>query len=164
MEEEIIEEVADNAVAENGSASKPIDKDGEKKKTALFTGLETVGKGLREMKFDYFSDANLKSIYGNIDDRIIEDFAKISAIDFSYKPEVQNKYQETFGIDSDEHTGVIAQELENTESTKSAVSETPEGTKVVDTKELTMADTAAIAELSRRVLALEQVVKELINR
>ena len=162
MEEEITEDVDAKANAKANAKAEQVKVD--KNRKAIGEAISSIGDDLKNMKWDYFSDANLKSIYGNIDDRIIEDFAKISAIDFSYKPEVQSKYQETFGVDSDEHTGVIAQELENTESTKSAVSETPEGTKVVDTKELTMADTAAIAELSRRVLALEQVVKELSNK
>jgi hypothetical protein len=38
------------------------------------------------------------------------------------------------------------------------------GDLTVNADQLTMADTAAIAELSRRVLALEQAVKELANK
>ena len=101
---------------------------------------------------------DIKSIYGeNIDDRIIEDFAKISAIDFTYKPEYQNEA----GADSEEHTGVIAQELEQLKSTEGTVIEGEDGIKKVNTGQLALTDTAAIAELSRRVLALEEVVREL---
>lgn len=111
------------------------------------------------------SDIDLKSIYGNsIDDKIIENFAKISAIDFHYKPEAQAEYNGAFGVDDKEHIGIKAQELQDNEATKGTVSENENGDLIVDTRHLTFADTAAIAELSRRVLALEEIVKELQNK
>ena len=111
------------------------------------------------------SDIDLKSIYGeSIDDRIIENFAKISAIDFHYKPSAQKEYNGAFGVDNKEHIGIKAQELQDNEATKGTVSENENGDLIVDTRHLTFADTAAIAELSRRVLALEEIVKELQNK
>lgn len=111
------------------------------------------------------SDERLKEIYGDsISDRIIEDFAKISAIDFRYTPEAQKEYQGLNGVDDEKHTGVIAQELAATESTESAVNPDEKGNLVVDTKQLTMSNTAAIAELSRRVLTLETAIKELMGK
>lgn len=111
------------------------------------------------------SDIDLKSIYGDsIDDRIIENFAKISAIDFHYKPSAQKEYNGAFGVDNKEHIGIKAQELQDNEATKGTVSENENGDLIVDTRHLTFADTAAIAELSRRVLALEEIVKELQNK
>lgn len=108
------------------------------------------------------SDYNLKEIYGDaVTDKIIENFAKISAIDFTYKPEAQEQYQGDKGVDGNEHIGVIAQELEKNPVTEGTVTEDQNGNKVVDTRHLAFADTAAIAELSRRVLALEAVVKEM---
>lgn len=118
--------------------------------------------GLAEMAAAAASDYNLKEIYGDaVTDKIIENFAKISAIDFTYKPEAQEQYQGDKGVDGNEHIGVIAQELEKNPVTEGTVTEDQNGNKVVDTRHLAFADTAAIAELSRRVLALEAVVKEM---
>ena len=108
------------------------------------------------------SDETLKSIYGDsIDDKIIENFAKISAIDFTYNDEAKEKYDGNLGVDDKEHVGVAAQELAVNDATKGTVSQNENGDLEVDTRHLAFADTAAIAELSRRVLALEEAVKEL---
>lgn len=108
------------------------------------------------------SDETLKSIYGDsIDDKIIENFAKISAIDFTYNDEAKEKYDDNLGVDDKEHVGVIAQELAVNDATKGTVSQNENGDLEVDTRHLAFADTAATAELSRRVLALEEAVKEL---
>ena len=108
------------------------------------------------------SDETLKSIYGDsIDDKIIENFAKISAIDFTYNDEAKEKYDDNLGVDGKEHVGVVAQELAVNDATKGTVSQNENGDLEVDTRHLAFADTAAIAELSRRVLALEEAVKEL---
>ena len=111
------------------------------------------------------SDERLKEIYGDsISDRIIEDFSKIAAIDFKYKPEAQEEYKGAHGVDDKEHTGVIAQELAETKSTESTVTPDENGNLSVDTQQLTMTNTAAIAELSRRVLTLETALKELMEK
>ena len=107
------------------------------------------------------SDINLKDVYQNIDDKLIEAFSKIASIDFTYSEEAQNKYKGEYGVDDQEHIGVIAQELETNPATKGIVKENENGDKVVDTKQLTMADTAVLAELSRRVLALEEAIKNI---
>ena len=111
------------------------------------------------------SDIFLKEVYkDNIDDQIIENFSKISAIDFKYKPDAQKEYAGCCGVDNKEHIGVIAQELEANPATAGTVETNEKGDKQVNTAQLTMADTAAIAELSRRVLALEEAVKNLNRR
>ena len=111
------------------------------------------------------SDERLKEVFGDsISDRIIEDFAKIAAIDFKYTPEAQSEYKGENGVDDKEHTGVIAQELAGTESTESTVSPDENGNLAVDIRHLTMTNTAAIAELSRRVLTLETAIKELMGK
>ena len=111
------------------------------------------------------SDAVLKEIYGDsIDDKIIENFAKISAISFKYTDEAQEKYNGEKGVDDDQHIGIIAQELQNNPATEGTVEQNENGDLEVDTQHLTFADTAAIGELSRRVLALEEAVKELQSK
>ena len=109
------------------------------------------------------SDVTLKELYGDsIDDKIIENFAKISAIDFTYNDEAKEKYDDgEKGVDDQEHIGVTAQELEANDATKGTVTQNENGDLEVDTRHLAFADTAAIAELSRRVLALEEAVKGL---
>lgn len=108
------------------------------------------------------SDILLKTVYGDsLDDKIIDNFAKISAISFEYNDEAKSKYGEEKAVDDNQHIGVIAQELETNPITDGAVKTNENGDLEVDTRHLTFADTAAIGELSRRVLALEEAVKEL---
>lgn len=127
---------------------------------------ESVKDEVSEEENKGLSDENLKKIYGdNLSDRLVEDFAKIRAIDFKYTPEAQKEYSEgELSVDDNNHTGVTAQNLEEVESTAGAVSTNMNGDKEVDTNHLTFANTATIGELSRRVLALEEVVKELSEK
>ena len=108
------------------------------------------------------SDVLLKTVYGDsLDDKIIDNFAKISAISFEYNDDAKSKYGQEKAVDDNQHIGVIAQELEANPITEGAVKTNENGDLEVDTRHLTFADTAAIGELSRRVLALEEAVKEL---
>ena len=139
-----------------------VQSNGDQKTTTRqafnISDISNIGKTLN-------SDARLKEVYGeSISDRIIEDFAKIAAIDFKYKPEAQKEYAGEHGVDDKEHTGVIAQELADTKSTESTVSPDENGNLSVDTQQLTMANTAAIAELSRRILTLETAIKEIMGK
>ena len=131
----------------------------------ISTPAESVKDEVEEENNKGLSDENLKKIYGdNLSDRLVEDFAKIRAIDFKYTPEAQKEYKGELSVDDNNHTGVTAQNLEEVESTSGAVSTNMNGDKEVDTKHLTFANTATIGELSRRVLALEEVVKELSEK
>ena len=108
------------------------------------------------------SDVLLKTVYGDsLDDKIIDNFAKISAISFEYNDKAKSKYGQKKAVDDNQHIGVIAQEIEANPITEGAVKTNENGDLEVDTRHLTFADTAAIGELSRRVLALEDAVKEL---
>ena len=105
------------------------------------------------------SDVLLKTVYGDsLDDKIIDNFAKISAISFEYNDEAKSKYGQEKAVDDNQHIGVIAQELEANPITEGAVKTNENGDLEVDTRHLTFADTAAIGELSRRVLALEEAI------
>ena len=126
---------------------------------------ESVKDEVEEENNKGLSDENLKKIYGdNLSDRLVEDFAEIRAIDFKYTPEAQKEYKDELSVDDNNHTGVTAQNLEEVESTAGTVSTNMNGDKEVDTNHLTFANTATIGELSRRVLALEEVVKELSEK
>ena len=105
------------------------------------------------------SDVLLKTVYGDsLDDKIIDNFAKISAISFKYNDEAKSKYGQEKAVDDNQHIGVIAQELEANPITEGAVKTNENGDLEVDTRHLTFVDTAAIGELSRRVLALEKAI------
>ena len=105
------------------------------------------------------SDVLLKTVYGDsLDDKIIDNFAKISAISFEYNDEAKSKYGQEKAVDDNQHIGVIAQELEANPITEGAVKTNENGDLEVDTRHLTFTDTAAIGELSRRVLALEEAI------
>ena len=105
------------------------------------------------------SDVLLKTVYGDsLDDKIIDNFAKISAISFEYNDEAKSKYGQEKAVDDNQHIGVIAQELEANPITEGAVKTNENGDLEVDTRHLTFTDTAAIGELSRRVLALEKAI------
>lgn len=104
------------------------------------------------------SDERLKKIFcGNED--IVKLFGKIQSVDFKYKPEAKEVVPdaENLGVDGDEHIGILAQDLEKNPVTKSAVQEIG-GIKTVDTKEMTMANSAVLAEVCRR---LENIEKKL---
>lgn len=136
-------------------------KKGEKENTDIkaadASDVADAAKGL--------SDILLKEVYGEeLDDKIIDNFARISAISFEYNDDAKEKYGEEKAVDEDRHIGVIAQELQDNPATEGTVKENENGDLEVDTRHLTFADTAAIGELSRRVLALEEAVKELQNK
>lgn len=101
---------------------------------------------------------------GNPDNRLLEDMAKLSALDFTYKPEVQAEHSGSNGVDGAEHIGVSAQELAANPVTEGCVTEDEEGNKVLDTRHLTAANTAVLGEMSRRILELEKKIEELEAR
>ena len=104
------------------------------------------------------SDERLKNIFGDNED-IIKVFSKINAIEFKYNDKAHDiPGGEEKGIDEDLHLGIKAQDLEKSPLTASAVSEDESGNKIVDTKELTMANSAVLSEICKRLEAIEKVL------
>ena len=104
------------------------------------------------------SDERLKNIFGDNED-IIKVFSKINAIEFKYNDKAHDiPSGEEKGIDEDLHLGIKAQDLEKSPLTASAVSEDESGNKIVDTKELTMANSAVLSEICKRLEAIEKVL------
>lgn len=105
------------------------------------------------------SDERLKRIFGDNEDAI-KCFAEINAIKFTYNDtakELPDGKQK--GVDDDPHYGVKAQELAQNPLTQTAVSKDPISEYLqVDTKELTMANTAIISEICKRILIIEKVL------
>lgn len=102
------------------------------------------------------SDEELKTIYPDMGDDILDAFRNIRSVEFSYTPEAieEAKTEILPGVDTDEHMGVIAQDVEK--AFPETVEDNGSGHKLVDTKELTMANTAAIAELARQLKEIEE--------
>ena len=104
------------------------------------------------------SDERLKNIFGDNED-IIKIFSKIDAIEFKYNDKAhETPDAEEHGVDNDLHLGIKAQDLEKNPLTESAVSEDEHGHKIVDTKELTMANSAVISEICKRLEAIEKAL------
>lgn len=108
---------------------------------------------------DAASDERLKNIFGDNEDAI-KCFARINAIEFTYNDKAKDiPGGEEKGIDDDTHYGVKAQDLAENPLTESAVSKDPISEYLqVDTKELTMANTAIISEICKRILIIEKVL------
>ena len=108
---------------------------------------------------DAASDERLKRIFGDNEDAI-KCFADINAIKFTYNDKAHDiPGSEDKGVDNDPHYGVKAQELAENPLTESAVSKDPISEYLqVDTKELTMANTAIISEICKRILIIEKVL------
>ena len=105
------------------------------------------------------SDERLKNIFGDNEDAI-KVFANLDAIKFTYNDKAKEiPGSEESGVDDDIHYGLKAQDLANNPLTESAVSKDPISDYLkVDTKELTMANTAIISEICKRILILEKVL------
>lgn len=104
------------------------------------------------------SDERLKNIFGDNEDAI-KCFAKIDAIKFTYNDKAKELDPTgEKGVDDDVHYGVKAQDLEENPLTKSAVKEDEQGNKMIDTKELTAANSAVISEICKRLEIIENIL------
>lgn len=112
------------------------------------------------------SDVCLKQFfYDNDDNRsffdsdILDAYKNLQAIVFTYKPEAAeiDPTQDTETV----HVGLKAQDIEAQPELASAVKEDPEsGYKMVDTREMTMQNAAAISEIAKK---LEEIQQKLNN-
>jgi hypothetical protein len=73
---------------------------------------------------------------------------------YKYKKSAQDSY----GVDDKKHVGIVAQQLEQNPVTESAVVTMEDGHKEVDIKELTMQNTAMLADVVRRIEAIENKI------
>lgn len=124
-------------------------------------GAGDIGADMGDMAdaADAASDERLKRVFGDNEDAI-KAFAKIDAIKFTYNDTAHNiPGSENKGVDNDPHFGVKAQDLAANPLTESAVSKDPISDYLqVDTKELTMANTAIISEICKRILIIEKIL------
>lgn len=111
------------------------------------------------MNMGSLSDERLKRIFGDNEDAI-KAFSKIDAIKFEYNDKAKELYPEgEKNVDSDPHYGVKAQDLKSNPYTASTVQTDPNtGYLNVNTQELTMANSAVISDICKRLLAIENIL------
>lgn len=112
------------------------------------------------VKDEQVSDEQLKN-KSVFNDDIIDLFSKINAYDFAYTDKAKDLYLGNKGVDNDEHVGVMAQELQQNPITDSTVAKDENGYLSIDTKELTMADTAVLSDVCKRLLQIEERLNKL---
>lgn len=100
------------------------------------------------MKTDYWKDRP----------DLIDAFSQIDAIDFTYNDEAHQLYGEELGVDNDEHVGIKAQDLQNNPATPSVVQQDDNGFLSVDTKELTMSNTAVLSEVCKAIIEIQNML------
>lgn len=102
------------------------------------------------------SDERLKRVCGDNTD-LIDLFSKIGSYEFNYndKAKALNPNGENH-VDDKRHVGVMAQELEKNPATNAVINTDKNGYKTVDTVQLTLTNTAVLADVCRRLEALEK--------
>lgn len=100
------------------------------------------------------SDCRLKELFGT--DDIVELFSHINSYEFKYTPEALKLYNGTKGVDDGTNIGVMAQELEQNPVTQNVVSEDENGYKNIQTDKLAATDAAVLADVCKRLIAIEE--------
>lgn len=113
-----------------------------------------------QMTTRMLSDENFKVLFDssdvyNDDSDITDAYAAfVENYVYNYKPEATEIDD---SIDpSEENIGIMAQDIEKVNP--AVVKETPEGVKTVDTGKLALMNAGAIADLARRVAAIEEML------
>ena len=157
-----------NAISGVGSAMSTLGKSmqGKKEDKSFGDSLAKVTnayKAYREKKANAKPEEVVKektrSLNDTVSDRrakIYEEaspykqYANLNAYLYKYKPELVKTAKGRLGMDGKEHVGVMAQELEKNPVTAGAVHD-ENGIKTVDTRQLTMANTATLADIAKEV-------------
>ena len=128
---------------------------------SINSGIASGASALASIIAAAMSDENLKKIHPDIKDDTLKQFAKIRSYEYTYTDDANKKAEkdpEQYpGVDDKIHKGVIAQDIEK--AVPSAVIENKDGYKAINENELTNATAATVGELSRRVIALENIIK-----
>ena len=152
---EIISSFADK----NKGATPAEGEKGEEEEEDTQNAVNMLGSSSGGMDFGSMSDERLKRIFGDNEDAI-KAFSKIDAIKFEYNDKAKELYPEgEKNVDSDPHYGVKAQDLKSNPYTASTVQTDPNtGYLNVNTQELTMANSAVISDICKRLLAIENIL------
>ena len=90
---------------------------------------------------------------------IVKAFADIDAIEFKYN-ELAHQLEPdgAHGVDDDVHIGIKAQDLEKNPVTSACVETMSDGYKAVNTGELTLANSAVLSEICKRIENIENIL------
>ena len=89
-------------------------------------------------------------------DNAIKAFSDIDAYVYKYNQKAQDTYAGEKGVDDEIHFGPIAQDLAKNPVTSGAVHRDESGYLTVDTRQLTLTNTAMISQLARKIEELEE--------
>ena len=137
-------------------ATEEATKEAEKAKEAAGKAEET-GKAEEAVKAGdaaIISDCRLKELFGT--DDIVKLFSHINSYEFKYTPKALRLYNGTKGVDEGTNIGVMAQELEENPVTENTVIDDENGYKNIETNKLAAADTAVLADVCKRLIAIEE--------
>lgn len=130
-------------------ATEEATKEAEKAKEATKETTEEVAEDA-----NIISDCRLKELFGT--DDIVELFSHINSYEFKYTPKALRLYNGTKGVDEGTNIGVMAQELEENPVTENTVIDDENGYKNIETNKLAAADTAVLADVCKRLIAIEE--------
>ena len=143
----------------NKSATPAEGEKDEEEEEDTKNAVDLLGSQGGGMNMGSLSDERLKRIFGDNEDAI-KAFSKIDSIKFEYNNKAKELYPEgEKNVDSDPHYGVKAQDLQKNPYTASTVQTDPNtGYLNVNTQELTMANSAVISDICKRLLAIEKIL------
>ena len=130
-------------------AAEEATEEAEKAKEATKETTEEVAEGDK-----IISDCRLKELFGT--DDIVKLFSHINSYEFKYTPKALRLYNGTKGVDEGTNIGVMAQELEENPVTENTVIDDENGYKNIETNKLAAADTAVLADVCKRLIAIEE--------
>lgn len=130
-------------------AAEEATEEAEKAKEATKETTEEVAEGDK-----IISDCRLKELFGT--DDIVKLFSHINSYEFKYTPKALRLYNGTKGVDEGTNIGVMAQELEKNPVTENTVIDDENGYKNIETNKLAAADTAVLADVCKRLIAIEE--------
>ena len=136
-------------------ATEEATKEAEKaKETTKETTEEVAEETGKAEDASIISDCRLKELFGT--DDIVKLFSHINSYEFKYTPKALRLYNGTKGVDEGTNIGVMAQELEENPVTENTVIDDENGYKNIETNKLAAADTAVLADVCKRLIAIEE--------
>lgn len=136
-------------------ATEEAEKAKEATKEATKETTEEVAEGAGKAEnAAIISDCRLKELFGT--DDIVKLFSHINSYEFKYTPKALRLYNGTKGVDEGTNIGVMAQELEENPVTENTVIDDENGYKNIETNKLAAADTAVLADVCKRLIAIEE--------
>lgn len=166
------EAASDKKLKDSEKTGKDSGSDWSTKMSNVMNGISTVmgaipkgGSNQPVSEINYGSPAvsderlknkeSLAKLFG--DDGAIDAFSKIDAYVYNYTPKAQEMYQNgNRGVDDNPHFGPMAQDLAKNPVTSGTVHKDENGYMMVDTRQLTLTNTAMISQLARKIEELEE--------